>query len=486
MIRSSFICLLLSCVICSFCGKDFVSLGRHQWRCKEKITDPYSNVYPNHPTSSRISAEPVISSPNSGINKKSGTKCYCGKICKGTRGLKMHQRNCQVILGLNNELVDNIFEHEECNNICGENLNDLDSTSNPNTNYGKEYPELKKGINLPKTDSEWQTANEDFKFSLMSYPPIRSTDLNTSIKLLNNTIYSYFAGNFGFTESLPNDLLVKKYKSHSIKELKKALKYLKSSNSDLAEIRYVSRLVRNMLKSDTTNNIDESLNHDKYIGRNFWGYVKKFIECNQSTLPTFNMDDCLRYFKTVLTKINPNKIFNIPNWIPKLPNPLIEFDLQPPNYQQTTNIIRKMKTSGSPCPLDQISIICFKRCPYLRTYLTELIQAVWLSGSVPDEWKKACTILIHKKNDTNLPENFRPITLQSVPLKVFTSCIRNAMFLYLIANNFTEHSIQKGFTPYISGTFEHTAQMAYIINQARIRQRSLVITLLDLKKDTII
>ena len=53
-----------------------------------------------------------------------------------------------------------------------------------------------------------------------------------------------------------------------------------------------------------------------------------------------------------------------------------------------------MKTSGSPSPLDQISIICFKRCPYLRTYLTELIQAVWFSGTVPDGWKKACAILI--------------------------------------------------------------------------------------------
>ena len=71
-----------------------------------------------------------------------------------------------------------------------------------------------------------------------------------------------------------------------------------------------------------------------------------------------------------------------------------------------------MKTSGSPSPLDQISIICFKRCPYLRTYLTELMQAAWLSGTVPDKSKKACTILIHKKDDPNLPENFRPITLQ--------------------------------------------------------------------------
>jgi hypothetical protein len=56
------------------------------------------------------------------------------------------------------------------------------------------------------------------------------------------------------------------------------------------------------------------------------------------------------------------------------------------------------------------------------------------------------------------------------------------MFSYLLANNFIEHEIQKGFTPHISGTFEHTPQMAYIINQSRIRQRSLVITLLDLNK----
>ena len=33
----------------------------------------------------------------------------------------------------------------------------------------------------------------------------------------------------------------------------------------------------------------------------------------------------------------------------------------------------------------------------------------------------------------------------------------------------------------MSGTLEHTAQMANIINKARIKQRSLVITLLDLK-----
>ena len=116
-----------------------------------------------------------------------------------------------------------------------------------------------------------------------------------------------------------------------------------------------------------------------------------------------------------------------------------------------------MKASGSPCPLDQISIISFKRCPFLRSYLTNLVHAVWSSGCIPSEWKKACTILIHKKGETSVPANFRPITLENIPLKVFTSCLRNAMYSFLTANNYIEHNIQKGFTPNISGTLEHTA-----------------------------
>ena len=55
------------------------------------------------------------------------------------------------------------------------------------------------------------------------------------------------------------------------------------------------------------------------------------------------------------------------------------------------------------------------------------------------------------------------------------------MYSYLVSNNFIEQNIQKGFTPNLSGTLEHTAQMADIINKARIKQRSVVITLLDLK-----
>ena len=37
MVRNSLMLLFLVLAICSFCGKDFVSLGRYSWRCKTKL-----------------------------------------------------------------------------------------------------------------------------------------------------------------------------------------------------------------------------------------------------------------------------------------------------------------------------------------------------------------------------------------------------------------------------------------------------------------
>ena len=91
-------------------------------------------------------------------------------------------------------------------------------------------------------------------------------------------------------------------------------------------------------------------------------------------------------------------------------------------------------------------------------------------------WKKACTVLVHKKGDQSDPANFRPITLECTPLKFFTSCLCDSMFALLSANGYMEHHIQKGFMPKLSGTYEHTAQLAHIIKRARIKQRSVVIS----------
>jgi len=442
------------------------------WRCKQRLT---AQDNATSTKAARPHTEPPLISPTKNVSNCENVKCCCGKKCKGIRGLKMHQRSCRIVLDLNNELTADILEQhtDSIDYSTTDELSINDFIANGTS------PDLKQGINLPKNDDEWLTANLFFKSDL---PPITSDDIGSNIKQLNDVVYNYFQTNYGNVKT--NDsAFIDKYKNYSTKDLKKALKILKSSNNNVEEIKYVARTLRDKLQKSQhdPDKTDINIDHDKYISKNFWGYVKNILNKKTSALPTFNMTECASYFRQILSQVNPYKLFVIPSWIPRLKPPDIPYNLDPPTYDQVTNVIRKMKSSGSPCPLDQISIICFKRCPYLRTYLTDIISNVWSSGSVPSEWKKACTILIHKKGETNNPANFRPITLESIPLKVFTSCLRNSIFSFLSKNNLIEHKIQKGFTPGISGTLEHTAQMAHIINKARIKQRSVVITLLDLK-----
>ena len=106
MIRFQIIILFMTFVICSFCGKDFVSLGRHSWRCKEKINHPNSN----HRNVNDF--EQTLPTVNQSITtgNYSWIKCNCGKKCKGLRGLIAHQRSCRVIEKLNGNLYDVIDE----------------------------------------------------------------------------------------------------------------------------------------------------------------------------------------------------------------------------------------------------------------------------------------------------------------------------------------------------------------------------------------
>ena len=85
------------------------------------------------------------------------------------------------------------------------------------------------------------------------------------------------------------------------------------------------------------------------------------------------------------------------------PNEL--FNSEPPSYREITKIVNKMKSSGSPCPHDQMSIIILKRCPYIRTLLHRIITHCWQKQIFPEEWRNAFTILIYKRASNKDPAN---------------------------------------------------------------------------------
>ena len=111
MIRPYWLWICLLFTVCSFCGRDFVSLGRHAWRCKDRVNNrPHQSVNSGLSNNSQI-IPPIVSN-------ESNVKCCCGKQCKGMKGLKMHQRKCRVIFGFEDE--DLVEFHDENTALNGE------------------------------------------------------------------------------------------------------------------------------------------------------------------------------------------------------------------------------------------------------------------------------------------------------------------------------------------------------------------------------
>ena len=304
---------------------------------------------------------------------------------------------------------------------------------------------IKPGVRLPRSQDEWTAANDFFK-TVFGNLHLNQTSMDSTIEFMNSTIYDYFANLYGTVNSTNHaNTFCTKYKHLTTKSLKHTLKQLKMNEAPFEEIKYVSHLLRSKLRNqDLSQPYTNTVNQDRYVSKNFWGFVKNVIEKGSAVLPSFSRDHCTQFFIKMFSVILPYKKFTIPQWIPSFNQHSFSFDQSPPSYAKVTQVIRRIKSSGSPCPLDKISIICFKRCPYLRTFLTEIIRIIWESGRVPSEWKKACTVLVHKKGTSDDPANFRPITLDSVPLKVFTSCLRDSMFPFLVKINSLIRKFKKG------------------------------------------
>ena len=164
---------------------------------------------------------------------------------------------------------------------------------------------------------------------------------------------------------------------------------------------------------------------------------------------------------------NKARNFALPSWLKPLHQPDTIFDKALSTYSEISKVIRKMKTGASPCPLDQISIIALKKCPILRTYLHKLLCQCWVKRKITTAWKQSVTILAHKKGNADKPENFRPITLEPVLSKIYTSLIRNRIYKFVAANKFIETDIQKSFWNGASGAIEHTDLLSHFLKKSK-------------------
>ena len=120
------------------------------------------------------------------------------------------------------------------------------------------------------------------------------------------------------------------------------------------------------------------------------------------------------------------------------------------NVVFTRNIIRekinKLKTNSAPGP-DGISAHLLQNArEELIEPLKILFEKTFSSGIVPHDWRHAIVTPIFKKGTKGDPANYRPVSLTSIPCKIFESIIKDKIMSHLLENNLIKES-QHGFMP---------------------------------------
>ena len=66
--------------------------------------------------------------------------------------------------------------------------------------------------------------------------------------------------------------------------------------------------------------------------------------------------------------------------------------------------------------------------------LADIFSASFEQGVIPADWRKANVSPIHKKGRKDSPNNYRPVSLTSVPCKIMESIVRDAVVEHLETN----------------------------------------------------
>ena len=193
-------------VECEYCHNDFKSLGRHVWRCKqivlldnvgivennsnadipEQIEIPERSLANNNGIIEPTNDPPDIRTDEENVNEE--FICYCGRVCKGLRGLQAHKRACRIL-----DIPDMKALFEEPLRI--NEVEDNEPEVNDDEHETMEKNLKLNGVKLPTSKDDWNLANDHFKETFPYADEISNID--EYVHNFQQAIYSYFHDTYG-------------------------------------------------------------------------------------------------------------------------------------------------------------------------------------------------------------------------------------------------------------------------------------------------
>uniref|UniRef100_A0A8D9EQY8 Craniofacial development protein 2 n=1 Tax=Cacopsylla melanoneura TaxID=428564 RepID=A0A8D9EQY8_9HEMI len=125
------------------------------------------------------------------------------------------------------------------------------------------------------------------------------------------------------------------------------------------------------------------------------------------------------YFESIYNQHNDVDL----NALPIKTKDLEEVNDETPSEEEVTRAVSEMKNNKSP-GIDNITADIIKAGEGISVdMLTHLLSLVWNQKRVPDNWKEAVVVPIHKKASKYNCNNYRGISLLSVPGKILSRII---------------------------------------------------------------
>ena len=187
------------------------------------------------------------------------------------------------------------------------------------------------------------------------------------------------------------------------------------------------------------------------------------------------LDRWAEHFQSVLNvdgNVDEGLLDSLPNPASRLP-----VDVDEPDIGDVLGAIESLNDSAP--GLDRITAKILKAGGMvIAEWLLRVILLVWRSGKCPVDWKRAAIVALFKKGDRSVCDNYRGISLLSVPGKVYTFLLYNRMKL---AVNKALSEQQCGFRPG-RGCVDQIFSIRRIIEMAGEFNKPLHVCFVDLKK----
>ena len=190
--------------------------------------------------------------------------------------------------------------------------------------------------------------------------------------------------------------------------------------------------LKSLVKSKMSSNFDDDLSPNA-ITKIFWSYVKSSNKSSRIPEKMF-LGDCYRknskgiadlFSKHFCNQFSDESHYDID--ISFSNDTFINFSISTDTIYRELSNLNPNKSTGP----DNISGQLLKNCARSRALPLQLLfNLSFKTGSIPSEWKLAHIVPIHKKENKNNVQNYRPISLTCIISKVLEKCIRDEILLH--------------------------------------------------------